>query len=65
MSILVDMEKPLGSFCLKVNFEAGDETLALLGASGCGKSISLKCIAGIERPDRGRIIVDGVPLFDS
>lgn len=65
MSILVDMEKTLGSFCLKVNFEAGDETLALLGASGCGKSITLKCIAGIERPDRGRIMVDGVPLFDS
>ena len=65
MSILVDIEKDLGSFCLKAKFEAGDETLSLLGASGCGKSLTLKCIAGIETPDNGRIIVDGVILFDS
>lgn len=36
-----------------------------MGASGCGKSMTLKCIAGIEKPDRGRIVLDGVPLFDS
>ena len=65
MSIFVDIEKNLGSFHLKANFEAGDETLALLGASGCGKSMTLKCIAGIETPDKGRIIVDGITLFDS
>lgn len=65
MSIYVDIEKNLGSFHLNVKFESGDETLALLGASGCGKSMTLKCIAGIEKPDRGRIVVDGVVLFDS
>ena len=65
MSIYVDIEKDLGSFCLKAKFEAGDETLSLLGASGCGKSMTLRCIAGIVTPDRGRIIVDGVTLFDS
>ena len=65
MSILVDIEKKLGTFQLKVRFEAGNETLALLGASGCGKSLTLRCIAGIERPDRGRIVVDGKTLFDS
>ena len=65
MSVFVDIEKNLGAFRLNVQFEAGDETLALLGASGCGNSITLKCIAGIERPDRGRIVVDGVTLFDS
>ncbi|MGN1001393.1 MAG: sulfate/molybdate ABC transporter ATP-binding protein [Oscillospiraceae bacterium] len=65
MSIYVDIEKSLGSFFLKAQFEAGNETLALLGASGCGKSMTLKCIAGIERPDRGRIVVDDVTLFDS
>lgn len=65
MSLLVDIEKNLGSFRLKVRLEAGDETLALLGASGCGKSLTLRCIAGIERPNRGRIIVDGVTFFDS
>lgn len=65
MSIYVDIEKKLGSFLLKAKFEAADETIALLGASGCGKSLTLKCIAGIEKPDRGKIIVDGVTLFDS
>jgi len=65
MSISVDIEKKLGDFRLKLAFQAGDETLALLGQSGCGKSMTLKCIAGIERPDRGRIVVDGVTLFDS
>ena len=65
MSIFVDIEKTLGNFRLKVAFEAGNETLALLGASGSGKSMTLKCIAGIETPDRGRIVVDDVVLFDS
>ena len=54
-----------GSFHLRSRFEVGGETLALLGASGCGKSMTLKCIAGIERPDRGQIILDGETLFDS
>lgn len=65
MSISVDIEKKLGSFRLRVKFEAADETLALLGASGCGKSMTLKCIAGIETPDKGRIVLDGVTLFDA
>lgn len=65
MSVRVDIEKTLGSFHLSVRFEAGDETMALLGASGCGKSLTLKCIAGIEKPDSGRIEVDGMTLFDS
>lgn len=65
MSVFVDIEKRLGSFHLRVKLEAKNEVLALLGASGCGKSMTLKCIAGIEKPDRGKIIVDGVTLFDS
>lgn len=65
MSIYVDIEKKLGNFQLQVQFEVQDEVLALLGASGCGKSMTLKCIAGIERPDRGKIVLDGVTLFDS
>ena len=65
MSIQVDIEKTLGAFTLRTAFEAGDETLALLGASGCGKSLTLRCIAGVEKPDRGRIAVNGVTLFDS
>lgn len=65
MSIYVDIEKNLGDFHLNVAFETGNDMLALLGASGCGKSMTLKCIAGIEKPDRGKIVLDGKTLFDS
>lgn len=65
MALTVDIEKKFKGFTLRMAFEAGDETLALLGASGCGKSMTLRCIAGIERPDRGRIVLDGVTLFDA
>ena len=65
MALYVDIEKRLGTFDLKMKFEMGDEVLALLGASGSGKSMTLKCIAGIERPDKGRIVLDDHVLFDS
>lgn len=61
----VDIRKRLGTFSLNAQFTAEDGTLALLGASGCGKSVTLKCIAGILRPDEGRIELDGRVLFDS
>lgn len=59
------IKKNLGGFQLDVELHAGNETLALLGASGCGKSMTLRCIAGIETPDEGYIRVDGETLFDS
>ena len=65
MSLLVDIEKELGSFRLRVKLEIENEVLGLLGASGCGKSMTLKCIAGIEKPDRGRIVLNGKALFDA
>lgn len=65
MSLVVDIEKKLGSFTLHTQFETGSGTMALLGASGCGKSVTLKCIAGIMTPDKGRIVLDGETLFDS
>lgn len=65
MSLIVDIEKKLGSFTLRSRFETAGGTMALLGASGCGKSVTLKCIAGIMTPDRGRIVLDGETLFDS
>lgn len=61
----VDVRKRLGPFSLEAQFSAEDEKLALLGASGCGKSVTLKCVAGILRPDEGRIELDGRVLFDS
>lgn len=65
MSLSVDIRKKLKGFTLDVTFDAGDERMGLLGASGCGKSLTLKCIAGIETPDSGRIVIDGVTVFDS
>lgn len=64
MSLEVDIEKRMGDFRLDVAFSAGDETLGFLGASGCGKSLTLRCIAGIEKPDAGRIVVNGTTFFD-
>ena len=65
MSLHVDIRKTLGSFTLDVCFDAEKGITSLLGASGCGKSMTLKCIAGIEKPDEGRIELDGRVLFDS
>lgn len=61
----MDIEKKCGDFELKVKFETVDETFSILGASGSGKSITLKCVAGIEKPDRGLIKLDDKVLFDS
>lgn len=65
MSLSVDIRKSLGSFDLDVSFEMENETLGLLGASGCGKSMTLRCIAGVEKPDSGRIVINDRVLFDS
>lgn len=65
MKLRVDIMKAMGDFRLDVQLEAGESTLALLGASGSGKSTVLRCIAGLTTPDEGRIMLDGEPLFDS
>ncbi|MFV0466265.1 MAG: sulfate/molybdate ABC transporter ATP-binding protein [Lachnospiraceae bacterium] len=65
MSLYCDITKKLGKFTLNVKFETEDETVALMGSSGCGKSMTLRCIAGIQRPDQGKIIINGTTVFDS
>ena len=65
MSLEVNITKKLEGFTLRAEFTAGSTATALLGASGCGKSVTLKCIAGIMTPDRGRIVLNGRVLFDS
>ncbi|MEG4626564.1 molybdate ABC transporter permease subunit [Microcoleus sp. w1-18aA5] len=57
--------KPLSSFALDVGFDIGPEVLGILGASGSGKSMTLRCIAGLETPSSGKIAVNGKVLFDS
>lgn len=59
------IKKKLGDFSLDVAFEVKEGVFAILGASGCGKSMTLKCIAGIETPDEGRILLNDRVLFDS
>ena len=65
MSLILDIKKTYPGFTLDIQLEAGEERVALLGASGCGKSCTLRCIAGVETPDEGRIVVNGVTFFDS
>ena len=65
MSLFVDIEKILQGFTLKIKLDIENETLGLLGQSGCGKSMTLKCIAGIETPTKGKIVLNGKTLFDS
>ena len=65
MSLEVHIEKKLNGFTLRSDFTAGNTATAILGASGCGKSMTLRCIAGIVKPDKGRIVLDGRVLFDS
>lgn len=65
MSLSIDIRKHFPSFDLEVQFDAGDEVFGLLGASGCGKSLTMRCVAGIEKPDEGRIVVNGEVFYDS
>ena len=65
MSLKVNIKKRLGNFNLDIAFETERGVFAILGASGCGKSMTLKCIAGIETPDEGRIELNGRVLYDS
>ena len=65
MSLQVDIKKRWKGFSLQVRFETGEGLLGILGASGCGKSMTLGCIAGIVRPDKGHIELNGRVLFDS
>ena len=65
MSLSVHIYKELRDFTLNVQFDSDGGVMALLGASGCGKSMTLKCIAGLETPERGTIVLNGRVLFDS
>lgn len=65
MSLEVKIKKRMGDFCLDVEFTSESGVTGLLGASGCGKSLTLRSIAGIIKPDEGYIVLNGKVLFDS
>ena len=61
----VDIHKRHADFELSIKFAGSGGTVGVLGESGSGKSMTLRCIAGLERPDAGRIVVNNRVLFDS
>jgi molybdate transport system ATP-binding protein len=63
--IAVDIEQKLGSFSLQVKFDAEAHVLGVFGRSGAGKSSLINAIAGVSRPQRGRVSINGVTSFDS
>ena len=63
--LYADFEKKLDLFTLRVHIDIKGGVFSLFGASGAGKSMTLKCIAGIEKPDRGIIRLGDTVLFDS
>lgn len=65
MSLYASFRKKLLSFDLSVDIEVSDETVSIFGFSGAGKSMTLKCISGIETPDSGLIMLNGRVLYDS
>lgn len=63
--ISIDIHRRLGAFSLDVAFEAEHETVVLFGHSGSGKSLTLAAVAGLMRPDTGRIAIGGRTVFDA
>jgi molybdate transport system ATP-binding protein len=61
----VDVARRIGAFSLKVAFENSEGITALFGRSGAGKSMTIGLIAGLARPDEGRIVLDGRVLVDT
>lgn len=65
MKLEVDIYIKLTEYDLDIHFSTTEDGFGLMGASGSGKSMILKCIAGIQTPDQGRIVLNDQVLFDS
>ncbi|MCI5885249.1 MAG: ATP-binding cassette domain-containing protein, partial [Clostridiales bacterium] len=63
MGIFVDIYRDMGDFTLDVSIKSSAKRIGILGASGSGKSMTLRMLAGIDKPDRGRIEIDGRVLY--
>lgn len=64
INLVVEIEKQLSEFSLDVSFTADARPLGILGTSGAGKSVTLRAVAGLETPAKGRILLNGRVLFD-
>jgi molybdate transport system ATP-binding protein len=64
MTLSVHLQKRLADFTLDVSFEAASGVTIVFGESGSGKTTLLRCVAGVTRPDAGRIAVGDRVLFD-
>jgi len=62
--LLVQVEKRLGEFALNASFASESNATALFGPSGAGKTSVVNMVAGLLKPDRGRIVLNGETLFD-
>ena len=65
MALSVELHKKFKGFRMDVAFEHDGGSLGILGGSGMGKSMTLKMIAGLVKPDSGKVIVDGRTVYDS
>jgi molybdate transport system ATP-binding protein len=65
MTLAVDISHRLGEFLLDAQFEAEGGLTALFGRSGSGKTSIVNIIAGLVRPDRARVTIDGAALVDT
>jgi molybdate transport system ATP-binding protein len=65
MTLSVAISHRFGDFLLDVSFEAPSGVTALFGRSGSGKSTLVNAVAGLLRPESGRIVVDGTPVLDT
>lgn len=61
----IDITKQLPDFALQIKFDMESNILVLFGPSGCGKTTTLRCIAGLLKPDLGKIVHSGQVFFDS
>lgn len=65
MTLIVSVRRAMSGFNLDVSFSARAGITALVGPSGAGKTLTLRAIAGLLRPDAGRVELNGVVLFDA
>ena len=65
MTLAIDIQHRLGDFRLDARFETGSGLIALFGRSGSGKTSIVNVIAGLIRPEQGRVTIDGVALVDT